>query len=361
MTKAGKLSVQLKSDSAFFGHNVPIHVRDSNMRLVQRSSNNRQFDLPVGLYEVSAVLEDGNKHSRLVQVKEGELTPVELGAREENQVPKSIIQSEVTDVPGYERLRFTKKMESLTNDDTEPNTGTTTQLLDVTGASLIRETRTLWIFKSASDLDSVPTALIQINNRKTLISLPASPEGRPTENTCVVKVEETRTGAHVNAWISPERFVANALHNMLASGYVLHAANVADDAVELLRYKYSDPTGAALGALILHKVGRLERWTSWVKNLARDFDWMPDGKVMLANLLYNDESKRDSALELAINASTQRMLYTESYSLLLDLLRRWPRDSDHKTIRQAINTLASLAPYIDWKSICLSHVIEEED
>lgn len=360
MTKAGKLLVQLKSDSIFFGRNVPIHVRDSNMRLVQRSSYDRQFDLPVGLYEVSAVLEDGNKHSQLVQVREGELAPVELGAREEIQEPVSIIHAEVTDVPAYKRQRFTKEMESLTDDDTKPYTEATTQLLDVTGASLIRETRTLWIFRSSPDLDSVPTALIRINKRKTLISLPASPQGRPTENTCVVKVEETRTGAHVNAWISPKRSVANALQNMLASGYVLHAANVADDAVELLQYKYSDPTGAALGALILHKVGRLRRWASWVENLARDFGWMPDGKVMLANLLYENESTRPRAFELAMQASKQRMLYTESYSLLLDLLRRWPRNSEHEAIHKAINALASRAPYIDWESICLSDFVGEE-
>ena len=85
MTAAtGKLSVQLTSDSMFLGQCVPVEVRDSDMRLVQQSMSARQFELPVGLYEVSAVLEDGRRHSVLVQVKDGQQTPVELGAEEES-------------------------------------------------------------------------------------------------------------------------------------------------------------------------------------------------------------------------------------------------------------------------------------
>jgi len=295
----------------------------------------------------------------LVQIEEGESTPVEFDLREPSQAPESSWQLEMADVPVYEPPRHTLRTASLSSTEPEPETGPVAQLIEVSGASLMRETRTLWVFECAPDLDSVPTALFQINEQRTLISLPISPEREFPHNSCVVKVEETRTGgAHANAWIASERTVANALQNMLASGYVLRAAEVADDGVELMRYKYSDPTGAALGALILHKVGRLGKLTSWVENLARDFDWLPDGKVMLAILLQNDESRIDQALELALGASAQRMLYSESYSLLLDLLRRWPRESDYEVRQQAISKLASLAPYIDWESICLSHVVE---
>ena len=316
------------------------------------------MDLPVGLYEVSAVLEDGQRHSQLVQIKEGESTPVELGLREPDQVPESRSLVESPDLPRSRSLRYTQKVESLPVAGIEAEPELVAQLLEVSGAWLKHETRSLWVFACKSDLDSVPTALFRINDRRVRISLPISPEREFPHNSCVVKVEETRTGAHASAWISSERTVANALQNMLSSGYVLRAADVADDAVDLLRYKYSDPTGAALGALVLHKVGRLEKRPSWVKNLARDFDWLPDGKVMLALLLQNDESTVNQALELALQASEQRMLYTESYSLLLDLLRRWPSDAGRADRKGAIGKLASLSPCVDWESICLSHVVE---
>jgi hypothetical protein len=84
----------------------------------------------------------------------------------------------------------------------------------------------------------------------------------------------------------------------------------------LLAEKYSDPTGAALGALILYKVGRLGGWTGWVENLVRDFEWLPDGKILLANLLFDRKERTELALQLALRASRQTILYnTESFSL----------------------------------------------
>lgn len=210
------------------------------------------------------------------------------------------------------------------------------------------------------ELDAVPTALIQYGNRTFRISLPTSPERGFPENVCVVKIEETHSGARINAWIAKERTVANALQNMLASGYMVNAADLASKAVELLQYKYSDPTGAALGALILYKVGQLGTRLGWVENLARDFDWLPDGKVLLARLLFNNEADRERALDLAIKASSQRMLYTECYSLLLDMLRRWPRSINRDDRRHAVDKLATQATDVDWESICLSQVIQEE-
>jgi hypothetical protein len=155
--------------------------------------------------------------------------------------------------------------------------------------------------------------------------------------------------------------VANALQNMMAAGYMFKAADMAKDAVGLLRDKYDDPTGAALGALILYKFGRLGSWQSWMENLVRDFDWLPDGKVMLAKLLYDADTDRDRALELAIRASSQRMLYSESYSILLDMLRRWPRAVDEMARKEAVDRLASRASYIDWESICLSQIEPENE
>ena len=132
---------------------------------------------------------------------------------------------------------------------------------------------------------------------------------------------------------------------------------VANDAVQLLRDKYQDPTGAVLGGLILLKTGGLQQWKGWVENLARDFPWLPDGKVMFARLMFDFESANDTALQQALAASRQRMLYTESYSLLLEMLRRWPREGDRDARREAVGRLSVDAPYLDWESICLSETV----
>jgi hypothetical protein len=360
MTDEGTLLVEIISDSFFFGSGVPVEVRDGELQLVKGPSSERRFDLPFGLYEVSTVLEDGRRHKKLVQITSPGETLVKLGPAEQTQSPESTAQGGPSGFSSYERPRHTQKLDSFA--DAEPGTlsGLTVQLLEVQGASLVKEGRRHWIFACESQLESVANALVQVGDKKIRISLPISPEGGFPNTSCVVKVEEARKGVPVNAWISKERTVANALQNMLASGYVVRAADMAKDAVDLLCDKYNDPTGAALGALILYKVGGLERVVGWLDNLARDFDWLPDGKVMLAKLLYDNESTRERAWDLAMRASSQRILYSESYSLLLDLLRRWPRAYDEAARRQAVDRLAEQASCIDWESICFSQTILED-
>lgn len=353
MNTEGTLRVNLKSDSYFISENMPIEVRDSKMALIHRTNNEREFELPVGLYEVSAFLEDGRKHSQLVQVKEGENTPVEFSIDTAYQ-SKSVRQIS-EDEP--ETLSVA---DLITQPDEEPTYHVPIQLIEVDGAALEHQTPTGFVFKCTNEPNSVPTALMLFGDKQYKMSLPLSNDSRkPEGNTCVVGIEQTKAGPHLHAWIAPARTIANTLQNMLASGYVIHAGEVADNAVDLLRYKYSDPTGAALGALILYKVGRLKSRVSWVENLTRDFDWLPDGKVLLAIL--NFPHNKDEALDYALKASQQRMLYTESYSLLLGLLRRWPQGYEDNQIKEAIKRLSLNSPYIDWDSICLSHSIEGEN
>jgi hypothetical protein len=359
ITSEGKLFVEIKSESMYFGYDVPVEVRDSEMRLVKGPTNERRFNLPVGLYEVSAVLEDGRKHRQLVQINEQGETIAKLGPVDDPQASLNIAHADPESFLSYERPRLTQNLDTYT--EAEVQTALTLQLLDVKGASLYKEGRRHWVFQCTEELAGVAYAIVLVGDRKLRISLPVSPERPFPNNSCVVKVEETHSGVLVNAWISKERIVANALQNMMASGYMLKAAEMAKDAIGLLRDKYSDPTGAALGALILYKVGTLERWLSWLENLARDFDWLPDGKVMLAKLLYDGDIDRHRALNLAVRASAQRMLFSESYSILLDLLRRWPREIDDTVRQQAADRLARQASCVDWAPICFTEVNPEEE
>src|SRR4030095_10311763 len=80
-TKFGSLHVSVESDSVYFGNNTPVEIRDASMNLVAREPSNRIFKLPEGMYQVSAVLEDGREHTRLVEVRGDENIPVQLGTR----------------------------------------------------------------------------------------------------------------------------------------------------------------------------------------------------------------------------------------------------------------------------------------
>ena len=357
----------------FFGATASVEVRDGDMRLVRRLHHFDQSYLPQGLYEVSAVLEDGRKHSAIVQVKAGEETPVEFAVGQETELPDQQLRGEAhvarrlrvgsQFAPSYERPRFTQKIAELPKNEPSSTPDVTPQLLYVDGAKLVSDSRNLWIFECVTSVNAVPSVSFKFSDHIQTISLPISPGREFPYNSCAVRLEKNFTSTRLDAWILPERTVANAMQNMLASGYVLEAAGVADDAIELLRDKYQDPTGAALGALILHKTGRLAPWTSWVENLARDFDWLPDGKVILADLLRGNESleDRNAALELATQASNQRLLFTESYSLLLSILRSTTESERSEEVAAALNLLSSHAPDVAWDVICLSNQASSDD
>lgn len=138
MTQEGKISVEVVSDSIFFGDGVQVEVRDSQLRLVQRSSFERQFPLPTGLYEVSAVLEDGRRYKQVAQVQDGQTVNVKLAFTESNQALGKAREVTSPEIPVYHRPRYTQKMDAISDLGYESSTDITPQLLEVTGASLLR-------------------------------------------------------------------------------------------------------------------------------------------------------------------------------------------------------------------------------
>jgi hypothetical protein len=360
----GQVSVRLASNSQFLGPSLPIEVRDSSLRLVARSNGAGSLDLPVGLYEVSAVLGDGQRHSTYVDVKEGDPTPVEFdpGAEPATSTGDDMIEpttSAWSDLPAtgevpYRRSTYTEAAALAPEDPARTADMPELELLEVLGATVVDRRKTRISFQADAQISSVPTATVRVGEHRQQLSLPIGPRTWTPSGACVVKVERTSIGFHAQAWISPERRVANGLQNMLATGYVLEAALLANEATELLRGKYEDPAGAALGALLLHKAGQLAPWESWVENLARDFAWLPDGKVLLVNLRVARGEATPDDLARLLRASEQRLMYAETCSLLIDLLRRWPAERSGPERETAIERLANDAPYIDRDAICLT-------
>ncbi len=363
--EAGDLTVSVDSESVFLGQAVPIEVRDSRHRLVSRTTSFNTLKLAPGLYEISAVLQDGRRHSATVDVVAGKQTPVTLVADEGATAEPdtgSFIAEASTYVPninanlgGFLQNRFTRRMFEQPDADVQSVATVDASLVEAHGATLVRQTRTFHIFQCAPKINEVPTARFAVAGRHLITSLPISPEGGSPSGSCAVRFEAVGSRVRAQAWITPQRTVANALQNMLASDYLLQAARVADDAAELLSSKYEDPTGAALGALLLYKTGQLARFEGWVANLAGSFDWLPDGKILLARLQTDRERPSPQMLDLCLHAATQRPLFAECHALLLELLRRWPGNDNPDVRAKAVEQLSSLAPFVDPDSICFSH------
>lgn len=346
----GLLEVHVDSPSVFFGASVLIEIRDSGMGLVERVTSPAALKLSPGLYEVSAVLEDGRDHRRIAEVTEGERTEVAIcletggglvpGDALAPAPPSELATRSSIFFGGDQRIRHTRSALAVE-----------VELLEVEGVEVVESTETLWTLKAPEEPAAVPAATLRLGGRTVRLSLPTSP-GNP----CVIRVEPRPSGPAASAWIAPQRTVANALQNMVGEGQLGHAAHMAEEATMLLRDKYADPTGAALGALILHRAGRLAERRAWLENLARDFAWLPDGKILLVSELVasREEEEMELARDLAFAASEQRILFTEAFSILVGLLRRWPNLDGRAELQEPLLNLVGRCADTDWSSIFLA-------
>lgn len=171
--------------------------------------------------------------------------------------------------------------------------------------------------------------LVTIDQRAAIIVLPLSVGSEETSQ-CTLAVHKDGRRRRLSVILNPRRTVLTALRGLVESGKLGPGLDLAQQATELLEEKYLDPVGAAYGALILHRFGVLGERLSWVENLARDFAWMPDGRILLAALLMEkDQTERSRGLIHLLDATRGTLpIFSGAISLAQSLCRRWPR-SDH--------------------------------
>lgn len=223
-----------------------------------------------------------------------------------------------------------------------------------------------WEFQPKGAMRSVATALFEFGGAQWRVSLPLNP-GWNEDSGCVVaplaelpRATQLRT-APVRAGFSPRREIAATLEGRLLHNTEASEPGLLEEATHLLKGKYRDPTAAALGGLVLHRLGGLRSSTGWLENLSRDFPWLPDGRILLAGVLSESREKSDNqrALKLLLEASRHRPLFTDALALALDILTRWPGKVTPAR-RTASGALSALAARADWSSICLA-TIEDPD
>jgi hypothetical protein len=197
--------------------------------------------------------------------------------------------------------------------------------------------------------EEVPWMRLRTASTTILVGVPANPYDDYPHNSCMVFVE----GDRVRVLPAPERRVASAVHGLIESGNVVHAVDLLESATELLASKYQDPAGAALGGLLLQRLGRLEPHAGWVENLARDFPWLADARILLAAVLRNT-SERDRGLDVLLSAARQPLLFADALSLALALLRRWPDRARFAERQAAQAALADAAVDVDFSGVVLT-------
>ena len=392
------VNVEIESPSMLFKHSTEIEVRDSELNLLKTTMPGT-VKLPEGLYEFSAVLESGQRANQVVHVNKGHApASVRLGFQQgKEKLPGSALEdmdqeqkkefventqnslaSRIKDFgvlklghfifrDGYQfagLFSSSNIVESvslflegfddtkITNLDAEVLSYEHVTMKSIDGHKLT--------FVCEQELSEVPSVKVRLAGKVVEISLPCSFQ-EPPSNLCTLNLEEVDDKPIAIASVAPQRTVASAIQNMMIHGHIFKAQHLVEDANELLLYKYQDSVAAALGGIVLSKFNMLRQRISWVKNLAGSFSWLPDGKVLLATLYAESSEELGKARTLAIEASKQRFLYTETYSLLLRLLRHWPDREQDEALQGAFEKVAGMSAYVDWSSVYFTNIVNEED
>ena len=328
----GKLRIDIDSPSYLLKSNFPVEIRNDKHALVKTVSGGRTVDLKPGLYSVNVVLEDGRAHRKVVQVRSGETEPVQFKA----------------DPPAQQEDNAGMLLRGPRGG---PAVGVSVS--EVEGARVISSSDTEITFGPVPNLRRVPVARLTLATSVREVSLPVNPRGHGKDGQCTVTaISEDR----VQVSLSPHRTVSSTLEQMVRSGKLMQGAELATTARDLLQSKYQDPVGAAYGGLLLQRLGRLTSRESWVRNLARDFAWLPDGRVLLAWLLARSEeaAERAQGLDHLLRASGQRMMFADGFSLSLELLRRWPDEARQAEREQRLAASSAIAAAMDWDAGVMS-------
>lgn len=359
-----KLKVTIDSDSYLLQNNLYIEVRDSRLQLVDSFFGGKEIDVEPGLYQVSSVLEDGKNYNKIISAESDKQNDVVLSSRDAFHSDDDFTQLKfgndsllnvvrgpldssgpLTEGVVYSDGILSSKMwERLRAEYLTPH------LKTMSGVNVSSNNQTRWYFIPENNYspEVIPTAKFVAGKNEYTFSLPINPLCSGPESACLVdfKLNNKTWSPHVS--IAKQRTVASALLNMLDSNQIIRAADVAKEATELLRGKYSDPVGAVLGSLILNKVGLLGDRISWLENLAKDFKWIPDGSVLLAYQLSIDKDEDDRALDLLLSTVNKRMMFTECYSLMVNLLRRWPSEAGKEIRSEALKSISADLAAVDW-------------
>jgi hypothetical protein len=340
MAGLGQLHVRVENNSYFLSQNLPYVIRDASMAFVAQGTVGEKGmeDLPEGYYSVEVITPSGAPHTELVHVQADTTVEVVIDGEDD---PDDTVHEERRGpaAPPTREEQFRPRLVETT-------------------FCTARENKSGWTFSPYENLAGVPTAQFSSDgDHDWVVSLPLNPQGREQELREARVSFERISGRPTRPVVrfSKHRRVSRMVDGVLRHNTVA-AAGLLDEAAGLLLYKYDDPPAAALGGLTLFRYGRLRERQDWIENLARDFAWLPDGQILCAALLMDDDDQkeRDRGLKLLLSATPQRPLYSDGLSLASDLLRRWPDTRSNEARAQRLSFLSAFSCVTRWDEVMLT-------
>lgn len=141
----------------------------------------------------------------------------------------------------------------------------------------------------------------------------------------------------------------------VAGGMPERIAAIADLGRTMLLEKRQHPLAAALGAYALLRLNETERMRDWPMNLARWYDWLPDGEVIAGELVHR---RGDEAAALGRFCEAVRRgppVFTDGLSILTSRLRSLvKREQFADGAGEALDKVLDWGSYADLSSLCLS-------
>jgi hypothetical protein len=333
-TPTGTLKVSVASSDPY-AYDSPISVLDrETLQLVKSSTCNQEIALPVGTYVVSTTLPSGERSSGVAEVASGELAELELSVGQPAAAPtapappaaveslgapgRPVTRSAAAPAPWHVRF-FVRTQEGVYEPD-EPRVSVVS-----------RTDERVELDVSASGNGLLFAQIAAPGETPLTIALPIY--GPTISQQCRLTIEPGRPTTTVNVSL-PDNPQIDAVARYLNGGHLREAADLSNDAEQLLQAKMANPFGAALGGYALLRLGRLDRLHDWPQNLASWFEWLPDGAIVAgeASALAGDH---ETAIVQVCEAARRGLpVFTAGLSLLASRLREYasaPKSAFPKT------------------------------
>ncbi len=191
-----------------------------------------------------------------------------------------------------------------------------------------------------------PSATVFMRIPGNVKGLVARAEKAPNESSarwrCIIRLET-------------EQPIADTLMNYLARGEIGAAGAMrgwAQQGEEMLRTKMQDPYAAAVGAYLLLRIQEFDLLHDWPRNLAKWFEFLPDGCVIWAwQLIATDPTKESEIGQYLLQAASRGVpVFAEGLRLLLDGLKLLGSDgrSALDDLRARVGTVVRESPLSMW-------------
>jgi len=201
--------------------------------------------------------------------------------------------------------------------------------------------------------DGLRFAHLTVDGRvPVLVALPLTPHS--DAETCRLSVAVTsrdidpavRLGGYPSAAI---------VADYVAGGMPERVGAIADLGRTMLLEKRQHPLAAALGAYALLRLGETERMRDWPMNLARWYEWLPDGEIVAGELVHR-RGDVAAALDRFVEAVRRGPpVFTDGLSILTARLRSFvKREEFADTAGVALDRVLEWGSYADLSSLCLS-------